>query len=327
VGFAPGCVSGPKPKVFLIDTFINAGDDPTRKLSAYPAETRQAFDREFMANLALLPLRKATDGPKKQVPPLFEVTTIPNLDGVPKLLGAGDVVLGFAYFPPYDAEQMAEDTPVPTPQLAAEMQKLVRALWQAMTEAWAKVAIDPKGHPGLPKPEGPPAGDSGLSTFFFPLIDNVKLKTGKQQKLYWSLRLGLVDVGWPASDALRVETLERKRVVLQQVLGQPDDEAQGFGPKAVAAVAEASDGLRERYLEVVGKGLAYTALHEFWHVAAGGAKHPARGGSEIIESSPRPTGPNLRFQQASIDAIVKHYESTWCKAITDGRRKIGETSP
>jgi hypothetical protein len=132
----------------------------------------------------------------------------------------------------------------------------------------------------------------------------------EKKHFFYSIRIGVVDVGWPTGQTIEDLPSGKEQVELFERLKGIDE----FGPQSVAAVKDA------KFRESVGRGLAYLALHEFWHVAELTDEHPYQGGNRYIESDPKPTAEGLQFQTAALTNMLTSYEKTWCKYL--GQKRI-----
>jgi len=123
--------------------------------------------------------------------------------------------------------------------------------------------------------------DSGQSSHtVFPF--EIRPKTGPKQKSYFSMRIGLVDAGMAAAEAvLTFAPTATQRQALEVMANQMKD-SDAFGPIAVKAAAEVNAKGKDEFLRTVGRALAYAVLHEFWHVTGRQGDHPYGGGNDRI---------------------------------------------
>jgi hypothetical protein len=321
MAFSPACAKAAPPKVFLVDRFVGQKGQPapTEGLVDYPAETNTKFKEIFEKEVRRLERRTAKDGPDaKNVPRLFKIEQVKSLQNVPKLLQGGDVILVAIHLPDiYTPERMADDSAsAPVSLMQEVIQQMVRESWLELDRHWPKEKNAEK-LPALPQvvtERG--TQDPGLSFSFH------QVRTIGKKNIFWSVRIGMIDVGWLANDATRVFSEPEVQKELRAALAG-DEAKPSLGPAAVAAACNVSDAVKSRrdvFLKTVGKGLAYNFLHEFVHVTCGLPEHPFGTGSEEIEGSPRPTGEaDLQLKKEAIAAIHKQYEATWCDDVTSKR--------
>jgi hypothetical protein len=322
MAFSPACTKAAAPKVFLVDRFVGqvGQPPPTEGLADYPTETTTKLKELFEKELGRLERRTAKDGPDaKNVPRLFTIERVKSLQDVPKLLQSGDVILAAIHLPDvYSVDQMADDSAsAPVSLMKDVIQKRIEESWAELDKSWAKVK-DAKKIPVRPKAVTDEAGqDPGLSWALH------QVHTVGKRNIFWSLRIGLIDVGWPAIDATRIFSQDPVRTALRAELAGGEAENPSLGPAAVAAASNSSDAVKSKrdvFLKTVGKGLAYNFLHEFVHATCGQPGHPFGSGSEEIEGRPRSTGDaDLHLKKEAIASIHRHYEETWCDDVTSKR--------
>jgi len=259
---------------------------------------------------------------------LFKIENKPNLAQVPTFLGSGDVVLGFVHLPPYSIED--DELTVPPVSLINRVMDKVFDRFQTKIDSQLKAVGNEKTSvPKLRQPS-PSDGKVGLSSFIHQ-AQTVKTKKDKDQKVFYSIRIGIVDVGFAGGDAVAVWPEEKIRRKVLKLLSQVKNPDVGFGPQAVAFVRQNLNsqdikeiGRLKDYLQAVGRELAYDLLHEFWHAAELTGEHPYEGGNIHIEGTPSGTKPDLVFQPKAIQNILASYEKTWCKDIEEGRISVGD---
>jgi hypothetical protein len=327
-----------RPVIFLVEKFLNTAGN----LAEYPDETKKSFDENFKRNIDLL---KANPNL-----PLFTIQRTPTLDQVRDFLGAGDIVLGFVHLPPYQlvkGEEVAvkdketgekirktlltEIERRPSGALEKEKDSLVNRFFKKI-ESRLNAASDPQHPPKIKPPRITQPGEDvgiGIGVAIHGALQ-VKLKKGDEKKVFFSIRVGIIDVGFPASQSVEVWADPQIRDKILKILATP--EKSGFGPQTVSLVKQKVnpnnkreiDGLND-YLKSVGRGLAYNLLHEFWHAAQRTEDHPFERGDAHIEGTPSPSKRNpLAFQNAAISEMLTDYENTWCKYIKEGRVGVGD---
>jgi hypothetical protein len=351
MSFARECVDNKtKPSVFLVNKFLLGQNNEQKEgsLSEYPEETRQSFEHTFKTNLSLFMLKTANTPSSKDSPLLFEFRPVDDIVSVPHFLGAGDIVLAFVFFPSlYQIDADADTLKAGISDIVKKALDDLSGRFKAdISSQWQKV-VDPAYR--LPKDPSTVPGETGtfsevgqsLSTQY---SSSIKLrKGGKVQKMFYSYKVGVVDVGHPAADSVFVWANTKDRKQMLSILGQPEVTTDpkktkpiAFGPKAVARVASMAGDKKGEYLKSVGRGLAYNLLHEFWHVTSNISDHPVQG-NIYIEAAPSPTLPRpdtekknkkakdvLTLTDVSIKKIRTNYQNGWCKYIIDERKGIGD---
>jgi hypothetical protein len=317
VNFTPACVKSAAPRIYLVDTFVEGQG----RLTAYPETVRRAFKSAFEENISLFERRSAQTPPGKPGAPLFEITRLNNLAAVPAILGGGDIVLGMTLFPPYklnkdfgSGEWSDLVGPEPDPsrkesRLSQAMQAMDRRFWDEIVRQWrARCAGAPPRRQHVPLMAEP-----GLSLAY---RDNptVTLKKGGQRKIYYAVRLGLIDAAFPAAAAVWAWNAGKQRSAQWAVLKKHE-----FSPQGVAAAAQTKNRTaNDSFLQQVGRGMAYDLLHELCHAALRSADHPVDD-NKIIESvtgaKPRP---GLKLQAATVTKVLAEYRDTWCSYQTKG---------
>src|SRR5215210_5992802 len=245
MSFAKECVKAKtKPRLFLVNKFLlgKNKDQKEGNLSEYPEETKQSFDYTFKSNLSLFKLKTAKDPSSKDSPSLFEFRTVEDFAGVPRFLGAGDIVLGFVHFPStYQIDEAADTLKAGlSNHVRKALDDLIERFRGDMVTQWKKV-VDPAY--SLPKDSSTAPGETGTFSELGQSIssqyeNSIKLKKeGKMQKIFYSYRLGLIDVGHPAADSVFVwpNTKDRKKMLI--ILSQPETSVEqkksqpiAFGP-------------------------------------------------------------------------------------------------
>jgi hypothetical protein len=315
---SPECLASPRatmPTIFIVDKFLGSEGS----LSQYPSEVISAFKEAFNSNIS------AINNMVPQRRQLFNIDYKPNttIEHAPKILGSGDIVLAFYYSPPYKVSQgvlsgkpsdvISDEFLGPeVTTLQNELNKLFLRYADKLKAQWKIIADNPPPR-DLDQPSKIELEDSGQS-ISFQNIGTIKPKTksGEVIKVFYSIKIGLIDVAFPAAQSTSVWGLQRERLKKLEVLKKAEFAATGVA--ALGAIPEQGT----LYLKAVGRGLAYNLLHEFWHAATLQKAHHIRG-NQYIEGSPSPISVNIQFQKASIKNILSIYESTWCNFIKEGR--------
>lgn len=318
------CIGDPekKPTIFLVDEFFTG----ITRFSEYPPEAREAFQSTFAGNIDRLKISTANSAPS-----LFRIEAKTNLDQLPAFLGSGDVVLGFAHLPPYAVNTIVSDLEIPPVSLVPRVLNRVVERFILKFESQLRIVTNLTIPEGRLRPIPPAADNSGMSDFGR-TVQTITTKDGKAHKIYFSVKIGVIDVGFPTAQAVQVWPERKIQDKILKVLSQPgkgDD--LNFSPKAVASVPiniNSQDNKESRhlkeYFQAVGRGLAYNLLHEFWHTAEEAPGHPYGLGNGIIEGTPSCTKPGLVFQNAALQNMLANYEKTWCKFIQEGRVGMGD---
>jgi hypothetical protein len=307
--FANACIASPRPIAYVVDKFFEG----SARLNDYPDPTRYAFARTFVANLTLMRITRGQKrlGGTQDLLLSFDMPS--SLADVPSILEFGDLVLGFAHVPPYRVEDKlyldgSDASLGHVHALTEAMNALEERFRQAALSRWLLLARDGDRPPNFSVGDVSRA-DAGRSRWVaFPHA--IKLKKGGQANTYFAWRLGLIDVAFPAAEAIpEIWQKEKERQQAMAVLQQSD-----FGPKGIWQLA------REDYQESVGRGLAYNLLHELWHAAQETHLHPYALGNQVIENDDgtKPL-PGIQYQPHVVKAIEDRYKTGWCKCITDKR--------
>jgi hypothetical protein len=323
MAFSPECINAVKPVVYIVERFWEPPNPQTPLgLRSYPPEVVESFLATMRANLALINIGTSKTPREKWSVPLFQLRTVATIEDVPKLPPGGDVVLGFMHFP--DLYQLAVDPgrppetidSLPAEKLSASMDRLVQRFYDAMTAKWEKLVTELLSKRQRAAPSGT-VGTSYIKRHDY----KVHLKAGgKEKKVVYTQRYGLIDVAHPAVDSLSVWSEGSQRAAMLSALFNADLR---LGPAVVAKVGKADAG-GPAYLRAVGRGLAYNLLHEFWHAARGSGDHPlGEQGNTMIEQQPSPTKEGLKLDPLSIAAIQDHYEATWGRDIAEKKVELG----
>lgn len=320
MAFSASCVGAAKPRIYLVHQFL-AGQG---SLYDYPFGVLDSFDKTFDRNMDVLRRRSSQDSSSSRAPRLFDVVRVRDLKGVPKFLGSGDVVLGFTRFPPYEVSQLQDELVGPqaaTPTgsynpISAAIDSLADRFWNAIVAQWKSKASNSPPVRGKRETAIPQVGIS-VSRLE---PDRLVLRSGGSAEVYYGYRLGIVDTAFPAAAALTAWDNSEVRHKRLQTLSAKD-----FSPAAVREAAGATPR-GASYLAIVGRGLAYNLLHEFWHVAERRADHPYPFSFRTIENE-KGTLPGVEgivFQPAAVENILKDYEKTWCAYLNVHRIGLGE---
>jgi hypothetical protein len=314
-GFNPVCRRAKRPIVYLLDEFLSlqGSINEEGRFSDYPDPVRKTFKATFDANIALLRL--------------FQIKRVRNIEALPRLLGSGDIVLGFVHAPPYhvDRSSASLDGPLRIRALDDEMDRLFDRFWKAVEDQWKAVAnLNTSPLPSRPRLVRKAEENVGSSLFHREEV-TVDLKQGGSRKAYYSIMAGAIDIAFPASRALGLFKESKVHEEKMEILRKGRTEQ--FGPKAVAKVGAKEGGVD--YLKGVGRSLAYTLLHEFWHCAEYRGDHPYPANNKTIESEipVRADKSGVVFQKTAIKRMKKKYDETWCRYIKGGRIGIGELKP
>lgn len=333
--FSPLCVRSPSPIVYIVEQFVEPlkAQDPLKgraSLTDYPAEVVAAFSDTFRTRVEQITIGDKATPRRKWNQRLFEVKRVRSIEQVPSVPRSGDIVLAFLYAPEkYFKDSSVSDQNEPDAVRALDEQ-WISAAWRVVYE-WFHTKLVQKWESRLTSPK-PPKGDSeiqpgnaGVSGVEYrgPFEAMLKAPGSQRVKVIYRRRVGLIDAGGVAGDALPVWS-GRERVAMLKMLCDSADTPR-LGPAAVNNVATKNlGGAAPKYLRALGWGLAYNLLHEFWHAARADGGHPlGTDGNLMIEQKPRATREGIVFDPSSIAAIQDHYIKTWCSDIVSKVSDIG----
>lgn len=357
MGFSPKCKDA-LPILYLVNGYVSGGAaiatprvtpdrktqpveqaPPARSLSQFPDRLTTMFRKTLNASLAKLTFTTDQTAPSSTPSPLFKVQELLGIENLPPILGAGDIILCFTFFPDlYDVSVVNEGEffyKSRGGELEAVFQGLLERSRTSFLKEWKARADGAKSPPptidvtGRAEPDTLGVGTSLVSEL------SLKLKSGANKQTYFSFRGGVIEAGailgvaanqvWTGIGATLVKGRKKFMKALQE--GATKEEA--FGPKAVASL-KALDlgtyaGLYDTFLDAAGRGLAYTALHEFRHAAGlrGHPPDPSGMDQNVIELAGNPSfRRELSLLDSTISGIKEQYVSTWCKFFTAGRSRI-----
>src|SRR5215510_10423243 len=266
-----------QPTIFLVDNFLHGDKAKSEagRFSDYPPVVKREFSETLEASLALIQIKSATASagyPSR----LFKINNIRSVNDLPNFLRSGDIVLTFIHSSLYAVGSDGEfEGRVNLDTLDVEADILFERFEQAIRAHWRNVATTPP--PSIVRSQIDP-DKIGISNFLQD-VATLPLSKGGTQNIYYSIRIGVVDVGEIAGSALSVfeadiEANDRRNAMRALRRTKPE-----FGPLAVFAVK------RGKYFEAVGRLLAYALLHELWHSALLTPGHPYGMSPNIIEGS------------------------------------------
>ncbi|MCC7000055.1 MAG: hypothetical protein IT370_35980 [Deltaproteobacteria bacterium] len=301
MSFPPKCLELPTPRVYLLDRFVDKTEKPAR-FSDYPAQTREEFRDIVAGNLSLLKIKLA----KGRESPLFKFETLDDLSRLPPFLNAGDIIMGFGVFPPYSVRlttDIAFDGHVTPAGITESVDRIVTVSQKPFRDRWKTLKIEAQ----LRQPaETPEARNFGKSKFGVSPLEFKR--NGKKVRTYLATRVGMVDAGAGAGEAAVARwdgTAKSTRDTLRAHLKRFKK-----AEFSVASVGETKDST-QRFERLVGAWLAYTFLHEFWHIAEIRSGHPYPDGTGIVGT------PEFRkelfFSKEVKSAIESSYEDNWCR--------------
>jgi hypothetical protein len=181
-------------------------------------------------------------------------------------------------------------------------------------ERWTQVVVE-----APPRIEHAPPGeepDLGRAQAVYHSQKATFQKDKRGGQVFLAVRLGIIDIAFPAAAALFVWPNIKDRLrVLDTLVGNG-----GFGPYAITKLVSTGP----RFAEAVGRGLAYNAVHEFWHASERRSGHPYNMGNNFIEGNPSPLKNDLVFQAPAVKNILSEYEKTWCGGIQKGIKGLSE---
>lgn len=292
-------------------------------------------------------LFRTSQTPPKSTQPLFIYKEVDTLDRAPSVLDAGDIVICFTFFPNFYQVGTLEGEFVSLDISGKDFTRLAQSLFEAFRNSYSKewkARCDPSSDkPDLSVPTADPEPDTlGLGTGFVSPV-SLTLKSSKKLSSFFAYRAGLIEAGsvvgiaanqvWLGNGSL----LEKARRTFMKQLKDIAGGDESFGPTAVSKVAalDPPSGYKKQYTEfqdAVGRGLAYIALHEFWHASRGRQGHPKdESGGYNLRVIETPSSPSFRTDlvllDASITEIIKNYEASWCSFIQAGagRTRIDST--
>ncbi len=315
MSFSPDCIrSQSKPVVFLLNSFLktpNIGN--TGDFSAYPPDVKDSFNQVINKSFSLLFMRDSQDAQSRRGVPLFEIRRINSLSDVPTILNVGDIVAGFDHTPPYEVASIDNSITYPPASDEARISRFVlerfKKSFREKFEQKFSTKLLPSSNEKIEE-AGDMGGFSDGSFFKF----EATRRTGGAFKGYFHEAVSIVNIASPAIESLYVYTdksiIEKAKKILKE--GQ-------FDIPSVKKVAD-SCGVSKKieYLKAVGRGLAYSLLHEFWHNATGESQHPSGSGG-MIERGPHPRfmdpkepSQPMSLLENSVNKIITRYEKNWC---------------
>ena len=315
MSFSLKCFDLPRPKLFLIDRFIDDAKKPAR-LTDFPKAVLQPFDKILDANLKKFQLKSG-----KRSEPLFQREVLGDLSQLPPFLNAGDVIIGFGVFPPSSVlvtpmSGGAVGRMIDT-GMGRGLDKIINASQKPFMELLAK--LNPGG-PLPPQSQTSETNKPGRSKFGVRLVSFGMKKS--QRLTYLPTRVGVIDAGAASGEAAIAHWNRTNRAADQTKLGETLKRLK----KAEFSIASVATITDPTVLRFAGRWLAYVVLHEFWHAAEIESEHKYENGTGLTNSPDLAARDDLTFENEVVVNVTKSYEKNWCE-VSLKRKRIDELKP